>query len=138
VQAFPTIGLYHASKWALEGFSQSLAAEVAGLGIRVTIVEPTGYSTDWSGPSAVQADHIAAYEPVREALFARFAAVRNRRGDPQATGPAILELVDTEQPPLRVFFGDGPLGVIREEYARRITTWEQWAEFSVRAHGNND
>jgi NAD(P)-dependent dehydrogenase (short-subunit alcohol dehydrogenase family) len=137
VQAFPTIGLYHASKWALEGFSQSLAQEVAGLGIRVTIVEPTGYSTDWSGPSAVQADHIAAYDPVREALQARFAAVPNRRGDPQATGPAILELVDAEQPPLRVFFGDGPLGVIREEYARRIATWEQWAEFSVRAHGNN-
>jgi NAD(P)-dependent dehydrogenase (short-subunit alcohol dehydrogenase family) len=138
VQAFPTIGLYHASKWALEGFSQSLAQEVAGLGIIVTIVEPTGYSTDWSGPSAVQADHIAAYDPVREQLQARFAAVPNRRGDPQATGPAILELVDAEQPPLRVFFGDGPLGVIREEYARRIATWEQWADFSVRAHGNND
>src|SRR6516165_10506211 len=52
VNAFPTIGLYHASKWGLEGFSQSLAAEVAGFGIRVTLVEPAGYATDWSGPSA--------------------------------------------------------------------------------------
>jgi NAD(P)-dependent dehydrogenase (short-subunit alcohol dehydrogenase family) len=138
VQAFPTIGLYHASKWALEAFSQSLAGEVAGFGINVTIVEPTGYTTDWSGPSAVRAEPIAAYEPVRERLNAAFGAVRNRRGDPQATGPAILEIVDAEKPPLRVFFGDGPLGIIREEYARRMAVWEEWAELSVRAHGNQD
>jgi NAD(P)-dependent dehydrogenase (short-subunit alcohol dehydrogenase family) len=50
VNAFPTIGLYHASKWALEGFSQALAAEVAAFGIKVTIVEPAGYATDWSAP----------------------------------------------------------------------------------------
>jgi NAD(P)-dependent dehydrogenase (short-subunit alcohol dehydrogenase family) len=138
VQAFPTIGLYHASKWGLEGFSQALAGEVAGFGINVTIVEPTGYSTDWGGPSAVRAEPIAAYEPVREQLAARLGAVRSRRGDPQATGPAILEIVDAENPPLRVFFGDGPLGIIREEYARRLALWEEWGEFSVRAHGAND
>jgi NAD(P)-dependent dehydrogenase (short-subunit alcohol dehydrogenase family) len=135
VQAFPTIGAYHASKWGLEGFSQSLAAEVAGFGIHVTLVEPTGYTTDWSGPSAVHAEQIAAYDPVREGLAAKFGAVRNRRGDPEATGPAILEIVDAERPPLRVFFGDGPLGIIREEYAKRIAEWEQWNELSVRAHG---
>jgi NAD(P)-dependent dehydrogenase (short-subunit alcohol dehydrogenase family) len=138
VQAFPTIGLYHASKWGLEGFSQSLAAEVAGLGIKVTIVEPTGYTTDWSGPSAVHAEPLAVYGPVREQLAAAFGAVRNRRGDPQATGAAILEIVDAEKPPLRVFFGDGPLGIIRAEYARRIALWEEWAELSVRAHGKKD
>ena len=51
VNAFPGLGLYHASKWGLEAFSQSLAAEVASFGIKVTIVEPGGYSTDWAGPS---------------------------------------------------------------------------------------
>src|ERR1700729_3616441 len=66
VNAFPTVGLYHASKWGLEGFSQALAAEGAGCGIKVTIVEPTGYSTDWGGPSAVRAERIAAYEPLWE------------------------------------------------------------------------
>ena len=50
VNAFPTLGMYHASKWGLEAFSQSLAAEVAGFGIKVTIIEPGGYSTDWAGP----------------------------------------------------------------------------------------
>jgi NAD(P)-dependent dehydrogenase (short-subunit alcohol dehydrogenase family) len=138
VQAFPTIGMYHASKWGLEGFSQSLAGEVAGFGIKVTLVEPTGYSTDWGGPSAVRAESIAAYEPVREQLAARLGAVRARRGDPQATGPAILEIVDAENPPLRVFFGDGPLQIIHEEYARRLALWDEWSELSVRAHGDKD
>ena len=58
VHAFPGIGLYHASKWGLEGFTQALAGEVAGLGIKVTIVEPGGFSTDWAGPSAVTADEL--------------------------------------------------------------------------------
>src|SRR5246127_3821164 len=55
VNAFPTIGLYHASKWGLEGFSQALAAEVAGFGIKVTIVEPGGYATDWRGQASNRA-----------------------------------------------------------------------------------
>jgi hypothetical protein len=83
----------------------------------------------------VHAEPITAYEPVREQVAAAFGAVRSRRGDPQATGPAILEIVDAENPPLRVFFGDGPLQIIREEYARRLALWEEWAELSVRAQG---
>jgi NAD(P)-dependent dehydrogenase (short-subunit alcohol dehydrogenase family) len=55
VNAFPMVGLYHASKWGLEAFSQSLAAEVAGFGIKVTVVEPSGFATDWGGPSAKHA-----------------------------------------------------------------------------------
>ena len=132
VNAFPTVGLYHASKWGLEGFSQSLAHEVADLGIKVTLVEPIGYPTDWAGPSSVHAEPIAAYDPIRQA---RASARRWTPGDPQATGAAILELVDAEQPPLRVFFGDGALAMITDEYAKRIAGWEQWNDVSLRAHG---
>lgn len=135
VHAFPTLGLYHASKWALEGLSQSLASELAGFGVKVTLVEPTGYTTDWSGPSSVQAEQLPAYDAVREARARMFGAVRRTPGDPEATGPAILELVDAEEPPLRVFFGVGPLDMIRPEYASRIATWEQWDGLSRRAHG---
>ena len=135
VQAFPTLGLYHASKWGLEAFSQSLAAEVAGFGIKVTIVEPTGYTTDWAGPSAVQAEHIAAYDGIRAARERTRAATPAGRGNPEATGPAILDLVDADEPPLRVFFGIGPLDIMRAEYAQRIATWEQWDELSRAAHG---
>jgi NAD(P)-dependent dehydrogenase (short-subunit alcohol dehydrogenase family) len=133
VNAFPTLGLYHASKWGLEGFSQALAQEVADFGIKVTIVEPTGYTTDWAGPSAVQAEHLPAYDGVRERRAAQRGSMR--RGDPEATGPAILELVDADQPPLRVFFGDGPLEMIKGEYAKRIAEWEAWNDLSVRAFG---
>ena len=136
VQAFPTLGLYHASKWGLEAFSQSLAAEVAGLGIKVTIVEPTGYATDWAGPSSVQAQHIDAYDGVRAAREQqRSSAAPAGRGDPEATGPAILAIVDADEPPLRIFFGIGPLDIIRAEYAQRIETWERWDDLSRAAHG---
>lgn len=134
VHAFPGIGLYHASKWALEGFSQSLAGEVADLGIKVTIVEPGGFSTDWSGPSSVSADEMDTYDSVRKANRERFSNPGSI-GDPEATGPAILELVDADQPPLRVFFGQTPIGLIKDEYASRIETWEQWNDLSRRAHG---
>jgi NAD(P)-dependent dehydrogenase (short-subunit alcohol dehydrogenase family) len=133
VNAFPTLGLYHASKWGLEGFSQSLAAEVAEFGVKVTLVEPTGYSTDWAGPSSVQAEHLAAYDGIRERRAQQRGGMS--RGVPEATGPAILELVDAPEPPLRVFFGTGPLDIIRDEYARRIATWEAWDDVSRRAHG---
>jgi NAD(P)-dependent dehydrogenase (short-subunit alcohol dehydrogenase family) len=133
VNAFPTVGLYHASKWGLEGFSQSLAQEVAELGIKVTLVEPVGYATDWAGPSGVRAERLPAYAAVWERREAQRAGAGS--GDPAATGPAILELADAEQPPLRVFFGDWPLEAIKAEYARRIEEWERWNDLSVRAYG---
>ena len=133
VQAFPGIGLYHASKWALEGFSQSLAAEVADFGIHVTLVEPTGYPTDWSGPSAVQADRLPAYNAMRAARQA--GRSQWKPADPQATGPAILELVDAEQPPLRCFFGETPLSIIEPEYAQRLEQWHQWQWLAELANG---
>jgi NAD(P)-dependent dehydrogenase (short-subunit alcohol dehydrogenase family) len=136
VNAFAGLGMYHASKWALEAFSQSLAAEVAGFGIKVTIVEPGGYSTDWAGPSAVQADRVPAYEEVWEQMAKMRAARQVTPGDPDATGPAILEIVDADEPPLRVFFGSAGLGMTREEYERRIASWEEWDALAQRAHGS--
>jgi NAD(P)-dependent dehydrogenase (short-subunit alcohol dehydrogenase family) len=134
VNAFPTVGLYHASKWALEGFSQSLASEVAEFGIKVTIVEPGGFATEWGGPSAKRAAQIPAYDGAR----AKIAAFRSTYvpGDPEATGPAILKVVDAEPPPLRIFFGAGGLPMTRAEYARRIETWEKWNAVSIEAQGD--
>jgi NAD(P)-dependent dehydrogenase (short-subunit alcohol dehydrogenase family) len=134
VNAFPTIGLYHASKWALEGFSQSLAAEVAPFGIAVTLVEPGGYATEWGGASAKHAAPLPAYETARAAITAFRKG--NVPGDPDATASAILKLVDAEQPPLRIFFGSGGLAMTKAEYARRIETWEKWNDVSVAAQGN--
>ncbi len=133
VNAFPTIGLYHASKWALEGFSQSLAAEVGRFGIKVTLIEPGGYATEWGGASAKRATEISAYDPARAQIQAFRSG--NVPGEPEATGPAILKLVDAAEPPLRIFFGAGGLPMTRREYAQRIATWEKWNDVSVEAQG---
>src|SRR3979409_2016240 len=71
VSAFPGIGMYHASKWALEGLSQALAQEVKGFGIHVTLIEPGGFSTDWGGSSARNAQPLDAYGDVHEAARQR-------------------------------------------------------------------
>ncbi len=134
VNAFPTVGLYHASKWALEGFSQSLSVEVAQFGIKVTLVEPGGYATDWSGSSAVRSAELPAYATAR----ANIASLRGsfKPGDPQATAAAILKVVDAAEPPLRIFFGTTGLPMTRAEYARRLQLWEQWNDVAVDAQGN--
>jgi NAD(P)-dependent dehydrogenase (short-subunit alcohol dehydrogenase family) len=138
VNAFPTLGLYHASKWALEGFSQSLAGEVKDLGIKVTLVEPTGYSTDWGGRSATHAPMLSVYDGVRARVAQIFAARGHAPGNPLATGPAILALVDAEEPPLRAFLGAGLLEMMKAEYASRIAVWEAWNHLAVAAQGKPD
>ncbi len=134
ISAFPTVGIYHASKWALEGFSQSLAQEVEGFGIKVTLIEPGGYSTDWSGSSATRSTPIDAYDGVREAADDR-PSRRGTPGDPEATREAVLKVVDAENPPLRVFFGEAPLGIAKADYESRLATWEEWQPLAVQAHG---
>jgi NAD(P)-dependent dehydrogenase (short-subunit alcohol dehydrogenase family) len=133
VNAFPTIGLYHASKWGLEGFSQSLAAEVAPYGIKVTLIEPAGYATDWGGPSAIHAKPLPAYDGARAVIDGWRSS--NVPGDPEATGNAVLKIVDAKDPPLRVFFGVAGLQITRPEYEKRLDTWQQWNDLAVEAQG---
>ena len=129
----PGRGPYSAAKWGVEGFSEVLSREVAPLGIKVTIVEPGGYATEWGGASAKRATPIPAYDAARAAV-ASFRS-SNVPGDPEATGAAMLKIVDAPEPPLRIFFGAGGLPMTRKEYARRIETWEKWNDVSVAAHG---
>jgi NAD(P)-dependent dehydrogenase (short-subunit alcohol dehydrogenase family) len=135
VNAFPTVGMYHASKWGLEGFSQALAAEVAGFGIKVTLVEPGGYATDWGGVSATRSVEMPAYAAARAAI----AGIRGnfKPGDPQATAAAILKVVDAAEPPLRIFLGTTGLPMARAEFAKRLAVWEQWNEVAVAAQGES-
>ncbi|GAA3722418.1 SDR family NAD(P)-dependent oxidoreductase [Streptomyces tremellae] len=132
--AFPNLGLYHASKWGLEAFSQSLAQEVAPFGVHVTIVEPTGYSTDWGGSSAAHSTPIDVYEPARAARAARTRP--GMVGDPAATRGPVLEIVDAENPPLRFFLGRGQVDRISAEYDNRVETWRAWEPLSEQAHGD--
>jgi NAD(P)-dependent dehydrogenase (short-subunit alcohol dehydrogenase family) len=138
ISAFPNIGIYNASKWALEAFSQSLAQEVAGFGVKVTLIEPGGYSTDWGGSSAKHAAPLAAYDEFREqAAEARKARI-GTPGDPVATREAVLKVVDAEHPPLRIFFGDGPLRTATADYESRLAEWREWEPVSIEAHGKKE
>jgi NAD(P)-dependent dehydrogenase (short-subunit alcohol dehydrogenase family) len=134
VFALPNLGLYHASKWGLEGLTTSLAMEVKGFGIKVTLVEPAGYDTDWAGSSAVRSTPLPAYDDFRAH---QPISASSRRGDPAATGDAILTLVDADEPPLRLFLGAAPLPLMRTEYAARIAEWESWDDVSVAAFGSS-
>ncbi|MGW2715472.1 SDR family NAD(P)-dependent oxidoreductase, partial [Streptomyces sp. NPDC001356] len=133
VVAYPSLGLYHASKWALEALSQSLAAEVAAYNVKVTLIEPIVFHTGLmaSSPQSRQDD---AYDHARKALFAGAAHIVP--GDVAASGRALLKLADAEEPPLRVLFGIGGLEEVREEYARRLEDWQQWDSLSRAAHGS--
>lgn len=133
ISAFPTVGAYHASKWALEGLSQSLAREVAGFGINVTLIEPGPYSTDWRGPSSRSSEENPAYGEVREAAKNRPSAASP--GDPAATRSAILKVVDAAEPPLRIFFGEKPIEIATQDYESRLAEWNEWQPVSVEAHG---
>ncbi|MET8981079.1 SDR family NAD(P)-dependent oxidoreductase [Streptomyces sp. NPDC004539] len=130
---FPTMGAYTASKTAVEGFADALAQEVAGFGIKVTVVEPGPFSTDL-GKSAVSAEPLAAYDGVREAVMAGFTAMPLPA--PHGVGPALLKLVDADNPPLRVFFGTLPHQLVPQVYAERLKTWEEWAELSAAAEAH--
>jgi NAD(P)-dependent dehydrogenase (short-subunit alcohol dehydrogenase family) len=135
ISAFPMVGLYHASKWGLEGFSQALAAEVADFGIHVTLVEPGGFSTDWAGDSARRSAESPAYDEMRRKANEARASRTSAPGDPSASAAAILKVVDAEQPPLRVFFGEAPLGIATADYESRLKTWNDWQQVAIEAGG---
>lgn len=135
ISAFPNIGIYNASKWALEGFSQSLAQEVADFGIHVTLIEPGGFDTDWGGASARHATPNPAYDAFRVKAAEQRRSRTAKSGDPEASAAAVLELVDAENPPLRAFFGEAPLTIAKADYESRLREWEQGQDRAVRAGG---
>jgi NAD(P)-dependent dehydrogenase (short-subunit alcohol dehydrogenase family) len=136
ITAFPRVGIYHASKWGLEGFSQALAQEVAGFGIRVTLVEPGAFSTDWSGSSSSTSTQLPAYDEVHRVTLETRARRASDPGDPTATREAILRVVDADEPPLRVFFGEVPLSLATADYESRLKTWNDWQPVALIAQGN--
>ncbi|MEW2117357.1 SDR family NAD(P)-dependent oxidoreductase [Streptomyces sp. NPDC005474] len=129
VRAFPGIGAYHASKWALEGLSESLAQEVAAFGIHITNVEPGPYATDWLARGARHSERHPDYTEVHAATAPDFEV-----GDPRATRDAILRIVDADQPPLRIFLGKSFTDVAAL-YEERLNTWRQWQPVSLAAFG---
>ncbi|MCL2465346.1 MAG: SDR family NAD(P)-dependent oxidoreductase [Micrococcales bacterium] len=136
VCAFAEVGAYNAAKWALEGFSEALSHEVAGFGIRVTIVEPSAFVTDFAGSSAGHATPIAAYDEARAVREGQREVQMARLGDPAASAAALFEAVDADDPPLRLFLGGSSLAAVAADYATRLATWRQWQPVAVTATGS--
>jgi len=133
----PGLGLYNASKHALEGLSEALALELAPFNIKVTLIEPGPFRTLWAGASAkTAAQPIAAYDntPARQTIHNIQGYSGNQDGDPVKAAALIARIVDCEQPPLRLPLGEIAISRIRQKLttvAEDINTWE---EASLKTH----
>jgi NAD(P)-dependent dehydrogenase (short-subunit alcohol dehydrogenase family) len=126
--ALPALGVYHASKWALEGFTESLALEVAPFGVKVTILEPGGFRTDWSGSSMVHAVQMQIYShmPNRQPGAPR----PKPAGDPPKGAAALMKMLESPEPPLRLIMGARALDTVQEAYHRRLAESDRWKALS--------
>ncbi|HEY8937398.1 MAG TPA: SDR family NAD(P)-dependent oxidoreductase [Cyclobacteriaceae bacterium] len=130
----PVIGYYCSSKWAFEAIHESLAAEVKAFNLKVTIIEPGAYATEFGSPESLKfAPGLEMYVDFKTNFFDTLATME--RGDPNATPEAIFKVVDAEHPPLRFFLGNQCLPWVRAAYAERLATWEEWEPVSNAAQG---
>jgi NAD(P)-dependent dehydrogenase (short-subunit alcohol dehydrogenase family) len=128
VVSFPNTGIYHAAKWAVEGFSESLAQEVAGFGIRVTIVELGPFRTDWYGSSLERATPMPEYDDVlaRRRHELSGASTGTHPGSPRRAGEALLTVLESDDPPLRLLLGGRAADLAPRAYRERLAEAERW------------
>ncbi len=135
LMGFPAVSFYNASKFAVAGYSESLAKEVNGLGIQVTIVCPSGFRTDWAGRSAFET-------PVKIADYALTAganteAIRSRSGkqpgDPEKAAEAIIMAYESESAPLYLMLGNGAMVNGRAKVEMLNKDFDAWADISLGA-----
>ncbi|MEU6232391.1 SDR family NAD(P)-dependent oxidoreductase, partial [Kitasatospora sp. NPDC047058] len=125
---FPGTGLYSASKFALEGLSEALAAEAAAFGAKVSIIQPGGYWTDLY--TAMHATTpLDAYAPLREELAAQWAE-GSVDSSPELAAQALLQLVDSDEPPLRLLLGSMVYDLAFDLARKRMDTWAGWEQVS--------
>jgi NAD(P)-dependent dehydrogenase (short-subunit alcohol dehydrogenase family) len=135
LRSFPSLAYYNATKYAVEGFSESLSLETAPLGIKVTIVEPSGFRTDWAGRSANESKtRIADYAPT---AGKNLRDIRNysgkQPGDPVRAAAAIIDAVSSATPPLRLLLGKAALKGARSKLEMLRKDFDTWEETTVAA-----
>lgn len=140
---FPSVGYYHMAKFALEGMTETLAKEVAPFGIRVTIVEPGAFRTDFRRSESIKQSsvRISAYAATAgKARDGIFAAHGLQRGDPVLGARAIITAVEAKYPPTRLIIGGDALDQARQkisELQREFDTWEQLSRSTDFQDGTN-
>ena len=135
LRSFPSLAYYHATKYAVEGFSESLSLEVAPLGIKVTIVEPSGFRTDWAGRSAAEAKtRIADYASTAGQNLQNLRSVSGKQaGDPVRAAAAIISAVESPNPPLRLLLGKAALKGARGKLDMLKKDFDAWEKTTVEA-----
>ena len=135
LRAFPAVGYYNATKFAVNGFSEALALEVGPLGIGVTIVEPSGFRTDWAGRSANESPVVI--EDYAETAGKNRGSIREasgrQPGDPARAAEAIVAAVESERPPLNLLLGQGALRGARGKLADLARDFDAWEATTVGA-----
>lgn len=124
----PMSGIYSASKFALEGLSEALAKEAASFGVKLTMVEPGGYWTDMYTTMSLSHPK-EAYGPLREEMAKQYSE-GSVDSDPQLAAEALVKLVESEDPPLRLILGSMVFDVAINTYEERVNTWKQWETVS--------
>ena len=133
--SFAATGYYHAAKYAVEGLSESLAQEVAPLGIKVMIVEPGPFRTDWAGRSLLESKHVI--DDYDQTAGERKRQSRDRsgkqQGDPVRAGEAIIKAVESKNTPLRLLLGKPALELANKKLETLRTNFEQWQDLTLSA-----
>jgi len=130
----PVIGYYCSTKWAFEAIHESLALEVKDFGIKVTIIEPGAYATEFGTQDSLKfAAGLDIYQDFKTQFFNGLGEME--KGDPDATPEAIFKIVDAENPPLRINLGSNNLPWVRSAYAERLASWEEWDAVATAAQG---
>jgi NADP-dependent 3-hydroxy acid dehydrogenase YdfG len=130
----PVIGYYASSKWAFEAIHESLALEVKDFNIKVTIIEPGAYATEFGSQESLKfAPGMDIYNDFKNTFFQQLQNLE--RGNPDATPNGLFAAVDAGNPPLRLSLGSRNLAWVRGEYAKRMAEWEAWEDVAVAAQG---
>lgn len=133
--AFAATGYYHATKFAVEALSESLSHEVKPLGIKVTIIEPGAFRTDWAGRSMVESGTII--EDYAETAGKRRAATREasgrQPGDPARAAKAIISAFEADEAPMRLLLGAAALTIARQRLDALRQNFDAWAETTISA-----
>ncbi|HKR08613.1 MAG TPA: oxidoreductase [Gemmatimonadaceae bacterium] len=135
LRSFPALAYYNATKYAVEGFSESLSLEVAPCGIKVTIVEPSGFRTDWAGRSANETrPQISDYAATAGKNIENLRASSGKQpGDPARAAAAIIDAVESPNPPLRLLLGRAALKGARIKLDMLKRDFDAWEQTTVNA-----
>ncbi|MGR6544041.1 oxidoreductase [Paenibacillus tundrae] len=134
--SFPTLGYYHATKYAVEGISESLSQELAPFNIHVTLMEPSGFRTDWGGRSSVKTE--TSIPELKESIVGQMLqgvqlGAGQEAGDPAKAAEAVIKVVETTEPPLRLLLGQQAYDAATYKFNNMLSSIEEWKEITVNA-----